>query len=192
MNAWARITSRHARKWKLTIFSVPSCCPFQYKPIVKGVDNQTAFLNSTLFVSSVIWFKSRDQMKLQDALYCIKTVVSRSPWNCICLFICQVDILRNTFLFVIIRSKSRYLRSCVDLLPCKKGIEGRVGQRTNRGVGTELKAGNFRDCVDHYVTSQEQEAQFSASPYNVFLTRTFGPTSNIHVSVTGWVIKPTN
>lgn len=64
-------------------------------------------------------------------------------------FYLQADILRNTFLFVITRSKSRYLRPCVDLLPCKKGNEVRVGQRTNRGVGTELKTGNFRDCVDH-------------------------------------------
>lgn len=133
---------------------MPSCYHFEYKPIVKGANNQTAFLNSKLLVSSLIWFKSRDQMKLQDALYSIKTchflvVISRSRRNCICLFICQVDILGNTFLFVITRSKSRYLRPCFDLLPCKKGIEGRVGQRTSRGVGTELKAGNFRDCLGH-------------------------------------------
>jgi len=31
----------------------------------------------------------------------------------------------------------------------KRGLKGGWGQRTNRGVGTELKAGNFRDCVDH-------------------------------------------
>jgi hypothetical protein len=69
------MTSILEHKSRLTIFSVPSCCHIEYKPTLKGADNRTSFINTKLLVSSVIWFKSGDQMTLQDALYFIKTVI---------------------------------------------------------------------------------------------------------------------